>query len=332
MGGVVVHDDVDVQILGDAGADLLQEVRELLGPVAPAALADDEAGGDVGSGERWGRPVAPVVAGPPLGNAWAQRRHGPHTAGRPYPALPIDAEHHRPVRPRRIEVHDVADLVREIGIAGGLEGLRTVRLQPEGVPNVPDRGPRKAALPGHRADRPAGGVGRGRMERPPDDVRHPIIPDGPRESRPGFVRQPVGDPSRSGGAICRPSAGRPPIPPQPPCSAHPRRNAGRCGNVRAGNASPAADGLAFQEEPLRLARDQGRHRPTNSTCHPGNLHSHNLMTIAQYHKLQILDIGVLMMTLAQVSPDLASETSILNSITILMLCGRGVHCEPWRCQ
>ena len=34
----------------------------------------------------------------------------------------------------------------------------------------------------------------------------------------------------------------PPIPPQPPCSAHPRRNAGRCGSARTGDATPAADG------------------------------------------------------------------------------------------
>ena len=34
VGGVVVHDDVDVQPLGDAPVDLLQEVEELPGPVA----------------------------------------------------------------------------------------------------------------------------------------------------------------------------------------------------------------------------------------------------------------------------------------------------------
>ena len=41
--------------------------------------------------------------------------------------------------------------------------------------------------------------------------------------------------------------------------------------------SPA--GPAFQEGSLLPARDQGRHRPANSTCHPGNLLSHNPMTI-----------------------------------------------------
>ena len=54
VGGVVVHDDVDIQALGDAGVDPLREVRELLGPIASAALADDEADGDVEGGERRG--------------------------------------------------------------------------------------------------------------------------------------------------------------------------------------------------------------------------------------------------------------------------------------
>ena len=181
--------------------------------------------------------------------------------------------------------YDVADLVREIGIAGELEGLRTVRLQPEGVPNASDRGLRKAALPGHWAGRPAGGVGRGCMERPPDEATAPFA-----------------------------AAGRPPIPPQPLCSEHPRRNAGPCGSARTGNATPAADGPGV---PGRTAPP----RPGSGTPSAGGLrlpypylHSFNPMTISQYHKLQILDIGVLVMTLVQVSPDLTSETSILNSM------------------
>ena len=62
VGGVVVHNDVDIQTLGDAGVGLLQEIRELLGPIVPGALADDEAGGDVEGGEQRGRPVAFVPA------------------------------------------------------------------------------------------------------------------------------------------------------------------------------------------------------------------------------------------------------------------------------
>ena len=52
VSGVVVHDDVEVQPLRGTPVDLLQEVEELPGPVAPVALADDEAGGDIEGGEQ----------------------------------------------------------------------------------------------------------------------------------------------------------------------------------------------------------------------------------------------------------------------------------------
>ncbi len=43
--GVVVHDDMDIEVVGDAGVDSLQERQEFLGPVALVVLADDEARG-----------------------------------------------------------------------------------------------------------------------------------------------------------------------------------------------------------------------------------------------------------------------------------------------
>lgn len=47
MDGIAVHDDVDVQAVGDVTVGRLQELEE---PPGPAALADDSAGGGVGSG------------------------------------------------------------------------------------------------------------------------------------------------------------------------------------------------------------------------------------------------------------------------------------------
>jgi hypothetical protein len=47
MGSVVVHDDVDVEPVGNAGVDLLEEVQELGWPVALVTLADHKAGSDV---------------------------------------------------------------------------------------------------------------------------------------------------------------------------------------------------------------------------------------------------------------------------------------------
>jgi hypothetical protein len=43
VGGVVVQDQVQVQVLGDGGADDLQEAEELLVAVAAVGLCDDRA-------------------------------------------------------------------------------------------------------------------------------------------------------------------------------------------------------------------------------------------------------------------------------------------------
>ena len=67
VGGVVVHDDVDIEPVRDIGIDLLEEVEELGCPVALVTLADHEAGGHVERGEQRCRAVADIVMGPPLG-------------------------------------------------------------------------------------------------------------------------------------------------------------------------------------------------------------------------------------------------------------------------
>ena len=140
VGRVVVHDDVDVQPLGDAAVDLFEEVEELPRPVATIALADDEAGGDIESGKERGGAVALVVVGPPLGHARQHRQHRLGAVERLDLALFVDTEHQRAVWRRQIQAYDVADLVHEVRIAGQLEGLRTVGLQAESRPDAPDRG------------------------------------------------------------------------------------------------------------------------------------------------------------------------------------------------
>jgi len=54
--------------------DLFEEVQELGRPVAPVALADDEARGDIEGGEQRGRPVPHVVVRPPFGDARHHRQ------------------------------------------------------------------------------------------------------------------------------------------------------------------------------------------------------------------------------------------------------------------
>ena len=57
VGGVIVHGDVDVEVVGRAGVDFLEEGQELLRPLAFVTFADDESTGYVERGEERGRAV-----------------------------------------------------------------------------------------------------------------------------------------------------------------------------------------------------------------------------------------------------------------------------------
>ena len=67
MGGVVVQDQVQVQVPGDGGVDQLEEAEELLVTVAAVVLGDDRSAGQVVGGEQAGGAVADVVMGAALG-------------------------------------------------------------------------------------------------------------------------------------------------------------------------------------------------------------------------------------------------------------------------
>src|SRR5215204_7262773 len=69
VGGIVVHDDMDLEPFGDASVDLLEEVQELGRPVSLVAFADDEARCDVERCEQRCRAVPHVVVRPALGYA-----------------------------------------------------------------------------------------------------------------------------------------------------------------------------------------------------------------------------------------------------------------------
>jgi hypothetical protein len=57
----VAYDEMDVEIVGDVGFDLVQQLAELGGAVAGEALADHLPGGDVEGGEQRGRAVAFII-------------------------------------------------------------------------------------------------------------------------------------------------------------------------------------------------------------------------------------------------------------------------------
>src|SRR3546814_14778398 len=71
--GVVVHDEMDVEVFGDRRFDLVQEATELLRAVAAIAFADDASGGDVERCEQGGHAVALVIMAAPLRLSWSHQ-------------------------------------------------------------------------------------------------------------------------------------------------------------------------------------------------------------------------------------------------------------------
>ncbi len=64
--GVVVDDEVDVQVLRDIGIDMAQEREELLVAMALLALGEDGSGGDVQGREQGRGSMSHVVVGHPF--------------------------------------------------------------------------------------------------------------------------------------------------------------------------------------------------------------------------------------------------------------------------
>ena len=52
VGGIVIHDNVDIEPFGDLSIDLLEEVQELGRTVTLVAFADDEPRGNIERGEQ----------------------------------------------------------------------------------------------------------------------------------------------------------------------------------------------------------------------------------------------------------------------------------------
>ena len=60
-GGVVIHDDMDIEPFGDLSIDFFEEVQEFGRPVTLVAFADDEPRGDIECSEQRGRAMPHVA-------------------------------------------------------------------------------------------------------------------------------------------------------------------------------------------------------------------------------------------------------------------------------
>ena len=95
VGCVVVHDQMDVEVVGDLGFESAPELKELAAAVTRKALSDDLAGGDVEGGEQRGGAVAHVVMGASLDLSGPHGQHRLGAVERLDLALLVDAEHER---------------------------------------------------------------------------------------------------------------------------------------------------------------------------------------------------------------------------------------------
>ena len=147
VGAGVVHDQVDIKVLGDRLLDLAQEAQEFLVPVAGPALCQHLSGGHVQGSEQSGGAVADVVMRDalPVAKSHRQQRLGliPSLDVR----LLVDAEHHRLVRWVQVQTDDVPDLLHKERVGGELVALRLPR---SGTTSVGAAAPRRPAAIGAR--------------------------------------------------------------------------------------------------------------------------------------------------------------------------------------
>ena len=133
VGAVVVHDQVQLQILGHLLVDPPQEAEELLMTVAGLALSDHGTGGHIQRGEQRGGAVADVVMGDALHVAQAHRQQRLGPVQCLDLRLLVNAEHDSVFGWVQVKADDVADLLDKERIGRKLEILLPVGLQREGL-------------------------------------------------------------------------------------------------------------------------------------------------------------------------------------------------------
>jgi len=133
VGTVVVHHQMDVQVLGQGLLDLAQKAQELLVAVAGLALVDHLPCGHFQGGEQGGGAVADVVMGNFL---HVTQAHGQQWLGAVQGldlGFHVDAKQHRLVGRVQVQANDVPHLLHKERVGGQLERLLPVGLEREGL-------------------------------------------------------------------------------------------------------------------------------------------------------------------------------------------------------
>ena len=160
VGGVVVDDQVNVQIGQGLAVDPVEETNELLVAVALHAVADDLAIEQVERREQGGRAVALVVVGHGAGPALLHGQARLAAVECLDLALLVDRKDHRLVRRIEVEADHVLDFLRERRVVGDLEAVHQMRLEAVRAPDILDAGVADADRARHRAHAPMGRVRR----------------------------------------------------------------------------------------------------------------------------------------------------------------------------
>ena len=113
VGGVVIHDDMDIDPFWDLSIDLFEEVQELGRPVTLVAFADDKPRGNIESGKQRGRTMPHIAVRATFGYARHHRQDRLLAIECLDLALLIDAKDEGSIGRGKVKADDVSDLVDE---------------------------------------------------------------------------------------------------------------------------------------------------------------------------------------------------------------------------
>lgn len=156
--GVIVHDQVNVELGRHACFDLVEELAELGGAMAPVALANDPSGRNIEGGEQRCGTMPFVVMAPSGRLAGTHRQHRLTAVQRLDLRLLVHAENDGVLRRRDIKPHDIAHLGHEVWITREFKRLHPMGLQSKGPPDALHRRHRQSAALRHATGTPACGV------------------------------------------------------------------------------------------------------------------------------------------------------------------------------
>lgn len=187
VGAVIVDDEMDIEIGRDIVLDVPEELEKFLMAMMPFALAQDLARYDVQGSEKSGGAVSEVVVrdafdiSKPDRQDWLSSFQGLDLA------FLIDAEDQGLIRWVEVQAGDIPNLFHKERIGREGEMFLSMRLQAKGLPETMNGRFGDFCFLGQRSTAPVGPVSRFAFEGRPDQLGNPLVFNGARTSRFGFV-------------------------------------------------------------------------------------------------------------------------------------------------